>query len=226
MTQVPAEGLSFLTALSQNNNREWFNAHKPEFKALEIEMKSVYDQVTLALNQHDDIEDTKAYRIYRDIRFSKDKTPYKTYFSANFSRRKPGLRGGYYLHIEPGDKSFLGAGFWNPTKEDVERVRGEWAIDTDEIRAILNAKNLTSHWEDMKGRRLKTYPRGFDKSSPDLDLINFKEWIFQHQLADEVVLRPDFVATVDEHYQAIRPFFDYMSSVLTTDLNGVSLLDE
>ncbi len=226
MEQLPKAGLEFLKNLRENNNREWFNAHKPEFKVLEGQMKRAYEALGLLLGQHDDIQKIKPYRIYRDIRFSKDKTPYKTYFSANFERRKPALRGGYYLHIEPGDNSFIGAGFWNPDKADVERIRKEWAIDTEEIRAILADENFKKHWGSLKGRRLKTYPRGFDKNSPDLDLINFKEWIFQQHFTDAEVLSTDFIAQVNCHFQAIRPFFDYMSSVLTTDLNGVSLLND
>ena len=117
MAQVPKHTFSFLRSLKKNNNREWFEAHKPEFKSLEADIKMIAEAVTTGLNKEDRIEKTKLFRVYRDVRFSKDKTPYKSHFAIAFHREKPHLRGGYYLHISPGD-SFVAGGFWNPNKED------------------------------------------------------------------------------------------------------------
>src|SRR5690554_8020302 len=118
MRTIPKEALVFLDKLRKNNNREWFNSHKEDFKVIENQMKGFYQEVGRLMKEHDDISEIKAYRIYRDIRFSKDKTPFKQHFSAYFGRRKPELRGGYYLHIEPGGNSMIGVGFWNPVKSD------------------------------------------------------------------------------------------------------------
>lgn len=224
MTTIPKEALVFLDKLKRNNNREWFNTHKDEFKILESRMKAVYDEIYDLMKKHDDISDHRGYRIYRDIRFSKDKTPYKQHFSAEFNRRKPELRGGYYLHIEPDNHSFIGCGFWGPVKEDIDRIRKEWDMDTTEIRAILSDKNFVKTWGKMEGEKLKSAPSGYDKNNPNIDLINYKQWIFRHSFTDEEVLSKDFPKKVDQSFQQIRPFFDYMSEVLTTDLNGVSLL--
>lgn len=225
MNTVPKEALKFLEQLKRNNNRDWFNEHKPKFKTLEQEVKEFYTEVETLLNQHDKIQKTKAYRIYRDIRFSKDKTPYKTHFAANFQRQKPALRGGYYVHLAAGNKSMVGAGFWKPHKDDLKRVREEWALDADEIREILNQKDFIKYWGNMKGKTLKTAPRGFDRNHPDIDLINHKQWVFAHYFEDKEVLADDFALKVNVYFKKIRPFFDYMSDVLTTDLNGVSLID-
>lgn len=224
MQSIPKEALDFLKKLKQNNDRDWFDERKPAFKSLEKEMKAFYAEVENLLNQHDKITKTKAFRIYRDIRFSKDKTPYKTHFAASFTRKKPELRGGYYLHISPGNNSFLGAGFWKPDKTDLKRVRKEWEIDAGEVRGVLEDKTLKKYWGDMSGETLKTAPRGFDRDQENIDLINHKQWIFHHGFSDKDVLAADFAKTVDARYRAIRPFFDYMSSVLTTDLNGVSTI--
>lgn len=224
MQTIPKEALDFLKKLHKNNDREWFDERKPEFKALEKEMKTFYGEVGKLLNQHDIIIKTKAFRIYRDIRFSKDKTPYKTHFAASFMRKKPELRGGYYLHISPGNKSFVAVGFWNPDKKDLKRIRKEMEIDASEVREILSEKKLKKHWGKLQGKTLKTAPRGFDKAHENIDLINHKQWIFNHNFSDKDVLSDGFAKTVDAHYDAIRPFFDYMSSVLTTDLNGVSVI--
>lgn len=225
MQKIPKQALDFLELLKENNNREWFNDRKSTFKEIEDEMKKFYVEVEKLLNQKDDIQRTKAYRIYRDIRFSKDKTPYKQHFAAIFIRRKPELRGSYYIHIQPGGKSEIGGGFWKPNKEDLQRVRKEWEIDASEIKEILDDKNFKKYWGKMYGESLKTAPMGFDKDHPDIDLINYKQWIFSHSFSDEEVLAPDFAQKVAAYFQTLRAFFDYMSVVLTTDLNGVSILD-
>ena len=225
MKSVPQEVLAFLRQLEQNNDRDWFNDHKAEFKALESEMKDFYKEIEIKLNLHDQIEKTKAFRIYRDVRFSKDKTPYKTNFGASFTRRKPALRGGYYVHIQPENKSFIAVGFWNPNKDDLYRIRKEVEMDAEEIQDILQQKDLKKYWGEVEGERLKTSPKGFDKEHPAIDLLNLKQWTFTKKFTDKEVVAPDFATTIDKHFQAIKPFFDYMSSVLTTDLNGVSLID-
>lgn len=224
MNTIPNEALDFLKQLKENNNRDWFNDHKSEFKSLESQMKDFYAQVESGLNETDDIERTKAYRIYRDIRFSKDKTPYKKHFAAVFIRLKPALRGSYYVHIEPGNNSRIGGGFWKPNKEDLNRVRKEWEIDTEEIREILHSKSFKQHWGELLGEQLKTAPMGFDREHPNIDLINYKQWIVQKKFTDKEVLSEDFSQTVVKYFKELRPFFDYMSDVLTTDLNGVSIL--
>ena len=225
MQTIPKEALDFLEDLKNNNNREWFNERKSKFKDLEKQMKSFYAEVEMLLNKEDDIQRTKAYRIYRDIRFSKDKTPYKKHFAAIFIRRKPALRGSYYIHIQPGGKSHIGGGFWKPNREDLWRVRKEWEIDAEEIKEILTNPTFKKHWREMKGDSLKTAPRGFDKNHPDIDLINYKQWIFSQSFSDKEVLAEDFAEKTTTYFKNLRPFFDYMSVILTTDLNGVSILE-
>ena len=155
----------------------------------------------------------------------KKQKPCKKHVAASFARKKPGLRGGYYLHIQPNDKSFIAVGFWAPNKEDLKRIRKELEIDASEFKSILQDKNLRKHWGNLQGETLKTAPRGFDKTHKDIDLINHKQFTFTKNFTDKEVLQSDFAEVVDEHYKAIRPFFDYMSEILTTDLNGLSLID-
>ncbi|NNK39451.1 MAG: DUF2461 domain-containing protein, partial [Winogradskyella sp.] len=100
---IPTTTLTFLKNLAKNNDRDWFENHKPEFKKIEKEVKAAYNHLGELLNEHDKIDKVKVFRIYRDVRFSKDKTPYKTHFGGSFHRVKPELRGGYYLHIAPND---------------------------------------------------------------------------------------------------------------------------
>lgn len=224
MQRISQETLTFLSQLKKHNNREWFNENKPQFKEQESQVKAFASEVTQLLNKHDNIQKTKQFRIYRDVRFSKDKTPYKSHFGIHFERKKPELRGGYYLHIEPGDRSFVDVGFWSPDKTDINRVRKEWELDAGEVKSILNNPVFKRYWGEMHGEQLKSSPAGFDKNHPDITLINYKQWLFQHPFTDREVLDQDFALVVDEYFRQVRPFFDYMSEVLTTDLNGVSLI--
>ena len=186
-------------------------------------MKDIINQVTQGLNQHDHIEKAKLFRIYRDVRFSKNKTPYKTHFGMAFHREKPALRGGYYIHLEAGN-SFFGVGFWAPNAADLFRIRKELEVDADEFRELMSAADFKKYWGGLDGDEVKTAPKGFSKEHPNIDLIRKKQYVFIKNLTDKAVLSEDFLKTVDNHFRSIRPFFDYMSSVLTTDLNGESLL--
>lgn len=145
MKTIPKEALIFLQNLSENNNREWFTIRKEEFLKINQEMRSFYEELVKGLNREDHIAKTKVYRIYRDIRFSKDKTPYKKFFAAHFACKKPELRGGYYLKIQPGGESRISVEFRNPIKEDLYRVRKEWEGDASEMREIINAVDLKKY---------------------------------------------------------------------------------
>ena len=221
---VSKEVFNFLNDLKNNNNREWFETHKPDFKKHQSELKTFLESVKDNLNHHDEIEKMKLFRIYRDVRFSKDKTPYKTHFAGFFSRLGAHLRGGYYIHITPG-KSFLGAGFWAPNKEDLFRIRKELEMNADEFREVINQKELKTVWGELQGDEVKTAPKGFDKAHPDIDLIRKKQFVFMRSLTDDEVLSPNFLDQVDKSYRSIRPYFDLMSDILTTNLNGESILE-
>ncbi|MCT4629185.1 DUF2461 domain-containing protein [Winogradskyella sp.] len=223
-TYIPKETLTFFKKLAKNNNRDWFNENKPEFKTIEAKIKGAYNHLGELMNAHDQIEKIKIFRIYRDVRFSKNKLPYKTHFGGSFARKKPELRGGYYLHIQPNDESFIATGFWEPNKEDLFRIRKEFEMDDSEMRAILNDKNFKATWGGFVGDALKTAPKGFDKEHPAIDLIRRKQFIFTKKYSDKEVLSDNFIEDVNEAFKTIRPYFDYMSDVLTTNLNGESLL--
>ena len=223
MNTINPDVLTFYKSLSENNNRKWFENEKSRFKSLESEVKAFNNTVKNGLERTDNIEKVKMFRIYRDVRFSKDKTPYKTHFGTSFHRKKPNLRGGYYIHIAP-NKSFIATGFWNPNPLDLLRIRKELEIDAQELRDILAAFDLKKVWGDLKGDFVKTAPKGFSKDHPNIDLIRQKQYLFIKNFEDKSVLSSDFQKHVIDNFTSIRPFFDYMTNVLTTDLNGVSLI--
>ena len=215
---------SFLKNLQKNNNRDWFHEHKATFKVIETDVKQFYNQLFEQLNTVDSIESFKVFRIYRDVRFSKNKLPYKTHFGGSFHRTKPELRGGYYLHIAPNNESFIATGFWDPNKEDLFRIRKELEINSTELRELMEVEAFKSIWGVLQGDELQTAPRGFDKLDPNIDLIRKKQFIFTKKYSDKEVLSNGFEKEVIKSFKVIRPYFDYMSSVLTTNLNGESTL--
>ena len=222
--QFEKSSLSYLKKLKINNNRDWFAEHKPIFIEAQNNTKELYAEIRNNLEKHDEIEKFKLFRIYRDVRFSKDKTPYKPHFAGSFSRLGKQLRGGYYLRIRPGE-SFLAGGFWEPNKEDLLRIRKEIEVDASEFREILEDKNFQYYFGNtFKGDELKTAPRGFDKEHPDVDLLRKKGFIAVRNFTDDDVLSPNFSLEVDKSYKALRPFFNLFSDILTTNLNGESII--
>jgi len=214
----------FLKTLMDHNNREWFKEHISIFRTAESNVKLFYSQLYNQLNRVDSIDNYKVFRIYRDVRFSKNKTPYKTHFSGSFHRTKPELRGGYYLHLAPNNESFIATGFWNPNKEDLFRLRKEFETDAEVLRAIIAEPRFKAVWGPLEGDELRSAPRGFDKLDQNIDLIRKKQFIFSKKYTDKEVLSERFTLEVIDSFKAIRPYFDYMSSVLTTNLNGESIL--
>lgn len=212
------EIFDFLSDVEKNNNRVWFAENKQRYddckENILIDFKNIYNQ----LAEFDALEAIKVYRIYRDVRFSKDKLPYKTNFSMYAGRLKPQNRGGYYLQIEPG-KSFVGGGFWGPNAEDLLRIREEIAID-DELEQIINDSEFKTYYGEMQGESLKTAPKGFDKNHDRIELLRMKQFLFTKSFTDEEVLASDFDKKVIEAFKKLRPFFEYMTDVLTTNSNG------
>ena len=222
---IRKETFDFLKQLRDNNNREWFDEHKPIFKEYEVDVKSFFSEVASQLQETDQIGSYRVYRIYRDVRFSKDKTPFKSRFAGGFGRATEALRGGYYLNIEPGN-SIVGGGFYGPNPADLKRIRLELEQDDSELRNIINDKKFKAMFGELVGSEVKTSPKGFDIEHPAIDLIRKKQFIFARKFTDEQVSNPNFLNEVIDTYLTIRPFFDYMSSVLMTNLNGESILED
>ena len=223
--QIEKSTFQFLKDLEKNNNRDWFAEHKNRYTKAHQNAKDVFTEIRKNLEKHDLIEHSKMMRIYRDVRFSKDKTPYKPKFGNSYSRLGKELRGGYFLRIKPGE-TILAGGFWEPNKEDIFRLRKEIEQDATEIREILAEENYVKHFGGVfeSHGELKTAPIGFDKNHPDVDLLRKRGFIAVKNFTDNEVLSSDFIAKVDESYKALRPFFNLFSDILTTNLNGESIL--
>ncbi len=225
MNTIEKSAFEFLIDLKQNNHRDWMLEHKKRYQANEKKMKSFYNAVEEKLNVKDEIEKVKVFRINRDVRFSHDKTPYNVHRSVSFSRAGAHRRGGYYLRLEPGNSQMAG-GFFSPEPKDLLRIRKEFEMDDQEIREILKNKDFKKAFGGFNTEyQVKTAPKGFSKEHPAIDLIKNKSFFVGHSFTDEEVFANDFLDKLVYHFELLRPYFDYMSDVLTTDLNGASLLD-
>lgn len=219
---IETSTIKFLKDLEKNNNREWFQSNKDKYENTLQNIKDVSAEVKEKLSKKDLIEDAKVFRIYRDVRFSKDKAPYKNNLGVHFTRATKKLRGGYYLHIQPGE-SFAGGGFWAPSPEDLKRIRDEFAFDTKTIRKITSGKTFVKYFGTLGGDELKTAPSGYDRNHPGIDLIRKKQFVVMRKFTDKEVTDKNFVKEVVATFEAMRPFFDYMSEVLGTDMNGEAM---
>ena len=223
---IHVSSFSFLAALKEHNNREWFNANKTIYQKEQALLEIFAQQLLQELSLHDQIETpsgkSSMHRIYRDTRFSKDKTPYKGNWSGGFKRATKYRRGGYYFHLEPGN-SFVAGGFWAPNTQDLKRIRDDIAFDPAPLRKIINSKPFIATFETLQGEQLKTTPKGFDANHEAIDLLRYKQFLLIRKFRDKEVLSEHFLREANQAFKNMRPFLDYMSEVLTTDVNGLEV---
>ncbi|MFT7085398.1 MAG: hypothetical protein ACJAV5_001115 [Vicingaceae bacterium] len=227
MAHITQYTLDFLGALKANNQRNWFTENKPRYEKSHKEMYTFAESIIDQLNKFDSISTPSGkkslYRIYRDVRFSKNKDPYKTNRSGSFAREGAERRGGYYFSVSPGE-TIIGGGFYQPNTDDLNLLRRQLEMDATPLRKVLEDKKFKKYYGQLLGEQLKTAPRGFDKEDPNIDLLRYKSFYVMHKFTDQEVLSEDFEQKVIEGYKIIQGFFDVMTSYLTTDLNGESTI--
>ena len=212
----------FLKDLKKNNNREWFNTNKARYEVHQSFMKNFVAALQKEMEKQDLIEKAKLYRIYRDVRFSKNKQPYKNNFGGYLRRATAQRRGGYYFHIEP-NNSIVAGGFWRPNSADLKRIREEIAANDTELRNIINHSTFQKTFGSLQGEEVKTAPRGYNKEHPSIDLLRKKQFVVSRTFTDKEVIQDTFLEETVQTFLNMRPFFDYMSDVLNTDYNGLPL---
>lgn len=224
---IPKSSLDFLSQLKENNNKPWFETNKPKYLKELNHIEDFAGALLQELSKTDVLETASGkksvYRIYRDIRFSKDKTPFKTFWGGSFTRATNARRGGYYFHLEQGN-SFFAGGFWGPNAADLKRIRSEFAHDAKPFQKIVDSKSFVNTFGTLQGEQLKTAPKGFDSNHEAIDLLRYKQFLVIKRFTDDEVLSSDFLEQALETCKNMRPFFDYMSEVLSTDINGALIL--
>jgi len=213
------QSLEFLSNLARNNNRDYFISQKPHYERY----KQNYLELAGAFLSELELIDPKlgvlepkdcTFRINRDIRFSADKTPYKTNMAIWVS---PGHKkenfAGFYVHIEPG-KSFLAAGLYWPDASQLREVRNELAFFHEDLRQIIADWNGAYQIDRAPEYALKTSPKGYDKEHPALEFLQLKSFTVTHKLTDKEVLAPDFVKKTAEHFKKLAPFVAFLNRPL------------
>jgi uncharacterized protein (TIGR02453 family) len=225
-TVIQPSTIDFLKKLTKNNDREWFNNHKEEYLQAQQNAIAFADQLIALMNKHDRIETPSGkkslYRIYNDVRFSTDKPPYNPRFAGYLRRHKPLLRGGYYWWIKPG-ASHVSCGFAYPNPEDLKRIRFDIRDNFEDWNKLLRAKAIKINFGMMEGEKVATAPKAFDRDDPAINLLRYKQFWFTRSFTDKEVLASDFINEVNKTFKSIRPFFNYVSEILSTDLNGESI---
>lgn len=214
----PREGIRFLRTLKRNNTREWFNEHKHEY---EEHVKLPMQSLIVSLRPHFDrfapeIEATpkrSLFRIYRDTRFSRDKTPYKTHAAAHFVLRgtAKGLVGcGYYVHIEPGE-CFIGGGIYMPDGPQLKMIRSAISKNGTVFRNIIGRKDFVRRYGAIQGDTLTRMPKGFDENDPMAEWMKLKQFFVGTSIPERSCLVPSFLKTVVACFETAAPFVRFLN---------------
>lgn len=211
--------LQFLRGLKENNTKEWFNDHRSDYEKAKEQMLFFTDLIIQEVRRFDsNIPAISAkdclFRIFRDVRFSKDKSPYKTNMGSFIA---PGGRkselAGYYVHFEPGG-SFIGGGVWCPEPNVLKSIRQEIYESPDSFSEVLDDVDFKSLFPEIMGERLKTAPKGFDKEFEHLDLLRYKSYAFGCSLSDEEVLGEDLVDRVVDSFRQLSHMNNYLNDAI------------
>jgi uncharacterized protein (TIGR02453 family) len=210
-----AVALRFLSKLKKNNNKAWFDANKDQYEAAMAQFEVLVGRLIEGMSRVEDLEGLAPrdciMRIYRDVRFSKDKSPYKTGLGAGIAPggRKSG-RLGYHLHLAPGGATMVATGLWDPTPEQLSSFRGAIMKDAGAFKKILGAASFKRHFNGLFGELLKTAPKGYPADHPEIELLRRKQVCVTEPFTDEVVGSPRFPALALESMKAMKPFVDYL----------------
>ncbi|MEM6769438.1 MAG: DUF2461 domain-containing protein, partial [Bacteroidota bacterium] len=216
MSQIKKSTLTFLKKIAKNNNRDWFQENKAVYEAARENVIEFADALLERMRETDVFETENGkkslYRIYRDVRFSKNKDPYKTNFAGGFKRDGKLRRGGYYFHLCPSGvhdgfvgTSVVGGGFYGMERDDLKRVRDELAINATDMRDILADPDFVRVFGEMQGEKLKTAPKGFDREHPDVDLLRYKQFYAMRAFTDAEVTSREFLDMSHEAMLTLRP---------------------
>lgn len=213
------KSLQFIKKLNKNNNREWFHDNKPLFLEVKNEFEAFVKLMILEISKFDKVVeyvDSKdcIFRIYRDVRFSKDKTPYKKHLAAYIAvggRKSP--YAGYYIHIEP-NNSFLCGGIYKPDSKNLKLIRDGILDYFEKYESLLKDGEFSKYFDGVHGEKLKSAPRGFAKDSPHIELIKNKDYVVIHKVEDEFWLGKDVVNNILDVFKSQKTFNYFLNDLI------------
>jgi uncharacterized protein (TIGR02453 family) len=213
---VQESTVQFLSKLGKNNNKVWFDKNRDAYAAAKEDFEVfITEMLGKAAKLDPAFREQKAkdciYRIFRDVRFGKDKTPYKSHFGAFFSRggrKYPGA--GFYIHLEPG-KTFVGGGLWMPEAPLLKGVRQEIDYNFPEFKKIVGNVKFKKLFSQVNGEVLKTNPKGYDTDNPAIEYLKMKSYTVGTPVADKDILAKDFVAKCADIFTVMNPFVNLLN---------------
>ncbi len=218
---IEKQTLKFLSELKEHNVKEWFDANRKRYDAAKDNVNSVFEEMIKEMGKFDNdiavlpLKDC-TYRINRDVRFSKDKTPYKTNIAAYFARGgKKTDHSGYYLHIEPGG-AFIGAGCWWPHAKLLSAIRQEIDYNFEEWQKILSEKQFKKVFADgiLKTDTLQRAPKGYEENNPAIEFIKLKSFNVIQKFTDEEMMQKDFVKLTAAKFKTVKPMIDFLNNAV------------
>jgi uncharacterized protein (TIGR02453 family) len=226
MAKINPETLQFLTVLKQNNQRDWFHEHKSDYEKAKNNFVDFASTLLENLQSFDqtlqNVEIKQCFfRIYRDVRFSPNKEPYKTHFGVYFAKNggKNSDFAGYYFHLDP-EESFFGGGIYMPLPEYLKIIRKEIYYQIDEFNAILNALSFKKYYPDgiEEIEKLKKAPTDFPKDFPDIELLKNKHFFTSYYYQPQDALKDDFINDVTNGFKAVKPLVDFINFTIDTNM--------
>lgn len=213
--------LAFLSKLQDNNHKEWFDANRKEYEAVREEFKKILKQVLADLaSKEEDLLGLEPkdvmFRINRDIRFSKNKAPYKNNMGAFMGEggRKT-EKAGYYLHVQPHGESFIAGGVYMPPAENLKKIRQEIDYNPSELKQVVETAEFKHAWGAITGETLKTAPKGYPKDHPNIDLLRHKTFVVMHQFTDDEMKGDDILEKIAYNFDLLRPMNSYFNVALS-----------
>jgi len=206
----------FLQQLSKHNNKEWFDKNRKKYEAAKKDHEQFVNELLQLISEKEPgFEGQKAkdctFRIFRDVRFSKNKDPYKNNFGAVFAKGGKKTTGaGYYVHLEPG-KSFIGGGIWMPDGETMKKIRQEIDYNFNAFQKIVDEKNFKKTFGEVKGERLKKAPQGYAEENPAIDFLKLKSFTVGASVGDKEVLDKNFNSKMLKIMAIMKPFIDFLN---------------
>lgn len=219
-SQISSKVFDFLKLIDKNNNREWFNDNKNLFLEAQSDFQDFTEELISEMGKFDEtilkLDAKKSLlRIYRDTRFSKDKTPYKNYFGASIGMGKINTKAGFYLHVQPG-KSFLGSGIYLPDSPVLKEIRKEIFLFKDDFLKVIDDKDFKKYYEELdQEHKLKNVPQGFEKEDPMGEYLKLKSFIGVHNITNKDLSDKNAVKNVSKIFEAAKPLNDFLDTSIS-----------
>lgn len=212
MALISKDTFHFLNQIKTNNNKPWFEKNRASYEKARAEYLGFVTRVVEGIGRIEGIPEKEPskyiQRIYRDIRFSKDKTPYKSFFSSIIERGPENIKCPLYIQIQPG-RSMIGGGVWDPSSETLKKIRQEIDYNSIGLKKIINSKEFLKHFGKISGTKLTRPPKGYEADNPNIELLKFKQLFVQRMFEDELVLSKNLIPEILKSYKAALPFFTY-----------------